>query len=76
MGTSMTMPKGHRHTHIEGQKECAICFEIGSIRENIAMEIEGLFDGIVPKNEFIAKHAPVDAYEIVWRAARIARGHQ
>jgi hypothetical protein len=43
-------------------------------REQIAKEIEALADGIKPKNKFIAKYAPVDAKEIVWRAARIARG--
>ncbi len=46
------------------------------LREQIAQEIEALADGIKPKNKFIAKYAPVDAKEIVWRAARIARGNR
>jgi hypothetical protein len=44
------------------------------LREKIAQQIEQLRDGIEPKNEYIAKYAPVDATEIVWRAAQIARG--
>lgn len=47
---------------------------VADTREQIAREIEKLKDGIEPKNEFIAKHAFVDVYEIVWRATQIAKG--
>lgn len=46
------------------------------LREEIAMEIESLFDGLKSKNEFIEKYAPVDAYESIWRSARIARNQK
>jgi hypothetical protein len=43
-------------------------------REAVAKDIEALANGIEPKNEHIAKYAPVDANEILWRAIAIARG--
>lgn len=45
-----------------------------NLREEIAQRIESLKEGIEPKNQFIAKYAPVTPEEIVWRAAKIARG--
>lgn len=46
------------------------------LREKIAKEIEALKDGLEPKNYLIAKYAPVDLNEIIWRAAAIARGQK
>lgn len=57
-----------------------ICAQLADMiyltRQEVAKEIEALANGIKPKNKFIAKYAPVDAKEIVWRAARIARGNR
>ena len=44
------------------------------LRFQIAQRIESLKDGIEPKNEYVAKYAPVTPAEIVWRAVQIARG--
>jgi hypothetical protein len=70
----MGLPKGYKHVHYEGQKDCPYCFEQKELREYIATEIEKLINGLEPKNDFIRQYAPVDLKEIIWRAAEIARG--
>lgn len=57
-----------------GQSNITRAYEEREIRKQIAEEIETLLDGVEPKNEHIARYAPVDAKEIIWRSARIARG--